>query len=89
MIEIKTSTGFTCTADESAAQKWDFIEDLAEADKGNIVMFMKCIKKLIGDDQYNALKAHCAELDGGEVMTERMMQEFTEIFNNDDSLKNT
>lgn len=78
MIEGKTSTGFEFKIDENVGDDWEIVELYAEASHGDELASINVLKKILGQDQYNALKDHC-RAKNGRVSTEAMGKEMDEI----------
>lgn len=80
----KTKTGFSYTLPDNLADDFEYLELLKEAQQ-NPLFVVDVAKKLLGEDGYEKLKEHC-KVDG-RVSTERIMEEITEISNDDSQLK--
>lgn len=84
MIKGETTTGFTFEIDEAVVADWDTLEMFSEMDDEHPFQSIKVAKKLLGLQQYKALRKHCA-IPGtfGKVNSEQMFKEINEILNHD------
>lgn len=80
----KTKSGFSYTLPEGLADDFEYLELIKEAQQNPLVV-IDVAKKLLGEDGYTKLKEHCRV--DGKVSTARIVEEITEISNNDAELK--
>ena len=80
----KTKSGFSYTLPNNLADDFEYLELIKEAQQ-NPLTVIDVAKKLLGDEGYEKLKEHC-KVDG-RVSTERIVEEITEISNDDSALK--
>lgn len=86
MINGTTSTGFEYAIPETVGDDYEVLEAIAKLKNGEDVLAMvKLIDRVLGEDQREAFKEHCRV--DGRVSTERVMNEFFEIFSSHDATK--
>lgn len=86
MSKGRLSNGFDFTIEEEAYDNWELLEVLQQIDDGKEVLIVKAFPMLIGDAQFNALKAHIRNTEG-KVSVSMMVQCFTEIMEQIKQLK--
>ena len=90
-IEGVTKSGFKYRINKRLADDYDFVEKYSDTAKTGIGM-PDLLKYMIGDKEYESLKAYCRRKDGF-LSTKRMQHEMEDIMNTkiDDSvnLKNS
>lgn len=84
----KTETGFEFSIDPVALDDWELLEDLEAVarDGGRIV---SAARRMLSDDQYSALKAHCTDDQTGRVSASKMTAEIISIFDKIKEIKNS
>lgn len=87
MIKGKTKNGFRFEFDEMNLDDWEYLETLSEIDEGNVQKAPKMIKVMLGEKQYKALKDFLRK--DGKVTIEAMTNEFNEIMQSANDLKNS
>lgn len=86
---MKTTSGFEYEIVPEVLDDWELIEEMQEMVESNDpTKSVKIFKKVLGDDQYKALKEHLRKK-GGRVKTSAMIEEFNEIFQGDALKKST
>lgn len=80
----KTKSGFSYTLPEGLADDFEYLEAVEEAQQKPLG-FIKVAKYLLGEEGYTRLKEHCRV--DGKVSTKRIVEEITEISNDDSQLK--
>lgn len=88
MIQGKLKSGFAYQIDEAALDDWDLMEDLAKADEGNVSGVISAVKRMLGDEQFKALKDHLRGENGRLKMTD-MFSAFKEIMTVSPEVKNS
>lgn len=76
-----TGSGFQFRLEKEALDDWELIEDLTlvqDADNPNPGAVIRCLKRLLGNDQYILLKDHLRK--EGRVSAASMIHEMEEIF---------
>lgn len=87
MIKGKTNSGFEFEVDANALDDWELLEQLNAIDKGETSMVVDVFKKLLGEEQFEALKKHIKE-SAGKISITGMVATLEEIFEACDSTKN-
>lgn len=83
-----SQSGFEYTISEDARNDWEMIELLEEMDEGGSPsLLIQVYKKLLGDEQYKALKEHLRKKNG-IVPADQMMSEFRSILEGASDTKN-
>ena len=86
MITGTTASGFAYEIDESVGDDYEILEAIAQLQKGdNVTALVTLIDRVLGDKQKDAFKEHCRV--DGRVSTEKMINEFFDIFSNHDATK--
>ena len=88
MIKGVTKSGFEYEISENVVDDYEVLEALARLQQkdGNGIMHMvTLIDRVLGDEQREAFKEHCRV--DGRVSTERIAEEFFDIFSNADLKK--
>lgn len=85
MVKGITKTGFRFTVKENIGDDWELIEQLSEVESNPLVC-VGILKKLLGNQQYNALKSHIKKK-FGKVTTKQMMLAFNEIMQMNEQTK--
>lgn len=80
----KTKSGFSYTLPKNLADDFEYLELVKEAQEKPLAV-IDIAKKLLGEDGYERLKEHCRV--DGRVSTERIVEEITEISNDDTEIK--
>ena len=80
---MKLSNGFELEIDENGFDDWEILEILCDLDNGKFGTMPKVFTGIMGEDQYNALKAYLKETEG-KVKISSMQKVLAEIF---DTLK--
>ena len=75
-----TKSGFRFRIEESKLNDWEIFEMFADLENNDITKMVSIAKKLLGMNQYNALKKHCRN-NKGIVLADKMNKEISEIFN--------
>ena len=85
MIRGQTKSGFDFEIDEEVLDNWEILEVIDELEeKPNLIVRLS--KMLLEDEQYKNLKKHCTV--NGKVVMTAMVNEVTEILNNNQETKN-
>ena len=85
MIRGQTKSGFDFEIDEEVLDNWEILEVIDELEeKPNLIVRLS--KMLLEDEQYKTLKKHCTV--NGKVVMTAMVNEVTEILNNNQETKN-
>ena len=74
-----TKSGFRYRVDKEKLNDWEILEMFADLDNNDVTKMVPLAKKLLGMNQYNALKKHCRN-DKGIVQADKMNKEIIEIF---------
>ncbi len=77
-MKITTKDGFTCELNEEALGDWEILEQMIEAQKGQVTLLPGIMQELIGADGYAAAKEHCRN-EKGRVPTTEIERLFFEI----------
>lgn len=86
MIKGKTQTGFEFEIPDTVGDDYEVLEAVAKLQKGkDVLALVVLIDRVLGEEQKEAFKEHC-RIDG-RVSTERMMNEFFDIFTANDATK--
>lgn len=88
MIQGTTSTGFVFKIKEEDLDNYELLEKLEEMTNGNGLAIAGVPKMLLGAEQEKELKEHVRKLNG-RVTASGMLKEVMDIFNYDDSTKNS
>ena len=87
MITGTTKNGFSYEIPDTVGDDYEVLEAIAELKKGrDILSVPTLIDRVLGPEQKKALLDHC-RLDDGRVSTEMIMNEFFDMFNNNDATK--
>lgn len=86
MITGKTSTGFAYEISESIKDDYEILDALAQLQNGKNLLALPVLVDRVMGDQKAAFVDHCRGEDG-RVATTRMMDEFFEIFSDNDATK--
>ena len=88
MIKGKLKCGFDVEVPDEALDDFELLEDLAEIDETeNAAKVLSVYKRLLGTEQFKALKEHLRG-ESGRVSTKLMMDTLAEIFELNDEAKN-
>ena len=79
MLKGVTKSGFRFSINENVMNDWEMMEKLAEMED-NPLASVAVIKKMLGKNQYEALKSHLKKKNG-RITTEAMMECFTNFMN--------
>lgn len=88
MAEIITSSGFKAEIAEEARDDWELLEAFRAVDKGDVGAIVDVAPIVLGDKQYEELKAHLKKRDG-KVKATAMISEIKEIMEGDKEAKNS
>lgn len=78
MIEGTTTNGFKYTIDEASLDDWEIFEDLRAIDSGDTMRVFDVMPKMLGAEQFEALKNHVRDANG-RVRMSVMVATLTEI----------
>ena len=78
IIEGTTSSGFHFKILKDTLDNYEFLEDLAVIDSGNVGILPNVIRNFLGSGQTNGLKNHLRK-ETGRVSVKEMVNEFMEI----------
>ncbi|WP_276814032.1 hypothetical protein [Faecalibaculum rodentium] len=84
---MTTSTGFEYQLPEGWANDWDLIEYITDMTDENPSGMVHLLRKLLGPEQYKALKEHVRKTNGA-VTTSAMIAEMNDIMGNGTEAKN-
>lgn len=87
MLTGKTTSGFEYVISKARLENYELIEALSEVDE-NPLLLPKTVNLLLGKEQANKLKDHLRD-DEGLVSSEKLSNEITEIFQNQNETKNS
>ncbi len=88
-MKAKTTTGFETEINEKVIDNWEYMELLMDYDEGHPAALRGAIKMALGDDGYEALKAHVKGLsDDGKIHTSLLAKEFGELADSAKEVKN-
>ena len=88
-MKVKTGTGFEAEINEGIIDNWEYMELLMDYDSGHPAALRSAIKMALGDDGYEALKAHVKGLsDDGKIHTSLLANEFGELAESRKEVKN-
>lgn len=90
MIEGKLKCGFEISIPDENIDDYELFEDLADIDANpdeNAGKVKPAYIRLLGEEQYAALKEHVRK-DSGRISRDEMFNILSEIFNMDDESKN-
>jgi len=87
MIKGVTKSGFEYEIADSVGDDYEVLESLARIQQkdGGILHMVTLIDHVLGEEQREAFKEHCRV--DGRVSTERIAEEFFDIFSNADLKK--
>ena len=85
MIRGKTKNGFEYTIEDDVMNDWELLEIIDGMDE-NPQYMVRLAKRLLGSNQYDALKKHCSE--NCRVSLTVMTEAVTEILNSSQETKN-
>jgi hypothetical protein len=87
MIKGKTKSGFEYEIPETVGDDYEVLEALVRIQQkdGGILQIVTLIDRVLGDEQREAFKEHCRV--DGRVSTEKVAEEFFDIFSNADLKK--
>lgn len=87
MIKGVTKSGFEYEIADSVGDDYEVLESLARIQQkgGGILHMVTLIDRVLGEEQREAFKEHCRV--DGRVSTERIAEEFFDIFSNADLKK--
>lgn len=90
MIEGTLKSGFEIRIPDENYDDYELFEDLAaiDEDPNNIGKMVSVFKRLLGEEQYNALKEHMRQ-ENGRIRTTQMEKVLREIFELNDESKNS
>lgn len=90
MIEGKLRNGFEVKIPDENYNDYELFEDLAaiDEDPNNIGKMVSVYKRLLGIEQYEALKEHMRQ-DDGRIRTTQMEETLHEIFELNEETKNS
>lgn len=89
MIKGTTTDGFNYEIDEAVYDDWELIEDLASLESGDISATVRVMKRLLGDQQFAALKEHARDPETGRVKTSVVLKVQHEIMTMEGPGKNS
>lgn len=79
MITGKTKLGFNFSIKEEMLDNWEVVEQLALMDEGNMTGLLKVGPMLLGEKQFNKLKAYVKKKGNGIIRVSVMTEEITSI----------
>jgi hypothetical protein len=87
MIKGVTKSGFEYEIADSVGDDYEVLESLARIQQkdGGILHMVTLIDRVLGEEQREAFKEHCRV--DGRVSTEKVAEEFFDIFSNADLKK--
>lgn len=90
MIEGTLKSGFHIIIPDENYDDYELFEDLAAIDENmnNVGKMVSVFKRLLGEEQYNALKEHMRQ-ENGRIRTTQMEEALHEIFELNDESKNS
>ena len=80
MIKETLKNGFEVEIPDENLDDYELLEDLAELEEDDYWKIVSVYRRLLGKDQYKALKEHIRN-DSGRVAATEMMDTLEEIFN--------
>lgn len=80
MIKETLKNGFEVEIPDENLDDYELLEDLAELEEDDYGKIVSVYRRLLGKDQYKALKEHIRN-DSGRVAATEMMDTLEEIFN--------
>ncbi|MDO4383884.1 MAG: hypothetical protein Q4C18_05265 [Eubacteriales bacterium] len=80
MIKETLKNGFEVEIPDENLDDYELLEDLAELDEDDYGKIVSVYRRLLGKDQYKALKEHIRN-ESGRVPATEMMDTLEEIFN--------
>ena len=82
MIKGKTKSGFEYEIPETVGDDYEVLEALARLQQkdGGVLQIVTLIDRVLGSEQRDAFKEHCRV--DGRVSTEKIAEEFFDIFSN-------
>lgn len=89
MIEGKLKCGFKVSVPDENLDDYELFEDLAaiDEDETNAGKVVSVYRRLLGSEQYAALKEHVRDK-SGKISRDEMFNILTEIFNLNEEAKN-
>ena len=66
-MKKELKNGFKFNIAEDAIDDLELAEEIAEGDAGNPAGYIKAMKRLLGDDQYDKLKSHLRDEKTGRI----------------------
>ena len=86
MLTGETKTGFRYSVNEAALNDWELLEDL-DGIENNPQRYVRVARRLLSEEQYEALKKHCINEENRVDMT-KMFYEISDILTSNDRIKN-
>lgn len=83
---METKSGFVYEINEDVLDDWEFLETFEGLEKEDPIAIVKFVKKLLGKEQYEALKEHLRKKDG-KVKTSLMTLELEDIMSQEPEIK--
>lgn len=87
MLKGKTESGFAFEIADNRLSNIELIDELADADSGNLLAVSRALTMLLGAEQKKVLYDHVRTEDG-LVPTEKVMAELTQIMTSGQNAKN-
>lgn len=87
MVTGKTKSGFSYELSEARLNNYELLEVIGELDDNPLVL-SRVVKLLLGEEQTTKLKEHLRTEDG-LVPSDKLSNEITEIFQNQNQTKNS
>ena len=78
MVDITTTSGFTCQMDEAAFDDIELLEEMVEVDKGKVQYLPSVLLRTLGAETRAALYDHVRN-EAGIVTTAAILREYLEI----------
>lgn len=80
MITGTTKSGFDYSIGDEALDDYELLEDLSDIDQGDIFKITIVARRILGEEQLQALKEHIRN-EKGRVSAEKMGDEINQILN--------
>lgn len=88
MITGTTESGFEFCLSEESLDDYELLEDLCDIDNGDVSKITMAANRLLGKEQMKALKEHVRN-EEGRISATKMVDEITQIFQNQSEPKNS
>lgn len=90
MTEGVTTSGFKYALEDAVFDDWELLEELEALESGDPSATIRLMRRLLGEEQFKALKEHLRDPETGRVKASDMLKAQHEIMGTDrDPAKNS